>query len=134
MAEVLIPVPPAELVDKVTILEIKSERITDPQKLQNVRLELDTLRQAWKASPLAKTDVSAQLRELKAINEQLWEIEDRIRIKESTGTFDGEFVELARSVYLTNDERARVKRQINELLGSKLIEEKSYASHRRTSG
>jgi predicted nucleic acid-binding Zn-ribbon protein len=134
VAEALIPVSAGELVDKITILEIKSERMTDPQKLRNVRLELETLRRAWEESPLAKAKVSSQLRKLKTINAQLWEIEDRIRVKESTGSFDGEFIELARSIYLTNDERARVKREINELLGSKLIEEKSYASHRRTSG
>lgn len=134
MAEVLVPVAAGELVDKITILEIKSERMVDPQKLRNVRLELETLRQAWAESPLAKADVSEQLQKLKAINEKLWEIEDRIRFKESTGSFDGEFIELARSVYLTNDERARVKREINQLLGSKLIEEKSYASHRRSNG
>ncbi len=134
MAEPLIPVSAGELVDKITILEIKSERMTDPQKLRNVRLELETLRQAWQGSPLAEAEVGAQQQKLKTINEQLWEIEDRIRVKESTGSFDGEFIELARSVYLNNDERARVKREINELLGSKLIEEKSYASHRRTSG
>jgi predicted nucleic acid-binding Zn-ribbon protein len=133
VAEALIPVSAGELVDKITILEIKSERMTDPQKLRNVRLELETLRRAWEESPLAKAKVSGQLRKLKTINAQLWEIEDRIRVKESTGSFDGEFIELARSIYLTNDERARVKREINELLGSSLIEEKSYASHRRTS-
>lgn len=134
MAEALIPVSAGELVDKITILEIKSERMTDPQKLRNVRLELETLRKAWEGSPLANAEIASQQQKLKTINEQLWQIEDRIRVKESTGSFDGEFIELARSVYLNNDERARVKREINELLGSKLIEEKSYASHRRTSG
>lgn len=130
MAEVTVPVPPGELIDKITILEIKSERISDARKLQNIRFELRTLRQAWNGSPAGAANLAFQTSRLKAINEKLWDIEDRIRVKESTRSFDDEFIELARSVYLTNDERAAVKREINELLGSKLIEEKSYASHR----
>lgn len=120
---------PGELLDKLTILEIKSERIMDPAKLANVRRELELLRATWAASPLAKRDVSRLLGDLKQVNEALWEIEDRIRQKESEGAFDDEFIELARSVYKNNDRRAAFKRELNVALGSELIEEKSYRSY-----
>ena len=115
-----------EFLDKLAILEIKDQRIQDATKLANVRRELQALRAAWTASPHAATDIRADYASLKAINERLWEIEDRIRAKEAAGRFDGEFVELARSVYRSNDERAAVKRRINLRFGSALIEEKSY--------
>lgn len=117
---------PGEFLDKLTILEIKSERIEDAAKLGNVRRELELLRSTWAASPLAGRDVAALVAELKRVNETLWEIEDRIRAKESGRSFDAEFVELARSVYRTNDRRAEIKREINVALGSDLLEEKSY--------
>lgn len=118
-----------EFLDKMTILEIKSERIRDPDKLRNVRKELDLLRDTWATSPLARSDVSAQLTDLKRVNETLWEIEDRIRLKEATQTFDDEFIQLARSVYQVNDERAAIKRELNRRLGSELTEEKSYPDY-----
>lgn len=117
---------PGEFLDKLTILEIKSERMTDPAKLANVQRELDLLRSTWAASPLASRDVSALVAQLKQVNESLWEIEDRIRLKESAQQFDADFIELARAVYRTNDRRAAIKRRINEGLGSDLVEEKSY--------
>jgi hypothetical protein len=117
---------PGEFLDKLAILEIKSERITDPGKLENVRRERDLLRTTWAASPLAARDVSGLMSELKRVNEALWEIEDRIRLKEAAASFDAEFVDLARSVYRTNDRRAAIKRELNLALGSDLIEEKSY--------
>ena len=117
---------PGEFLDKLTILEIKSERIEDAAKLGNVRRELELLRSTWAASPLAGRDVAALVAELKRVNESLGEIEDRIRAKESGRSFDAEFVELARSVYRTNDRRAEIKREINVALGSDLLEEKSY--------
>ncbi len=120
-----------EFLDKITILEIKSERIKDPAKLENIHKELNTLRRTWEASPFSRQDVSAEIAQLKQINETLWEIEDYIRDKESEGAFDEQFIELARSVYFTNDERAAVKRKINLKLGSELVEEKSYADYRR---
>ena len=123
-----------EFLDKLAILEIKDQRIRDPAKLANVRRELQALRAAWAASPLAATDVRADYASLKAINERLWEIEDRIRAKEASDSFDGEFVELARSVYRSNDERAAVKRRINLRFGSALIEEKSYGEASRPAG
>jgi len=120
---------PGEFLDKLTILEIKSERIQDPAKLANVRRELDLLRALWLESPLSARDVSAVVERLKQVNEALWEIEDRIREKEAARTFDSEFIELARSVYITNDRRASLKRELNLALGSDLIEEKSYKAY-----
>ena len=117
---------PGEFLDKLAILEIKAERITDPSKLANVRRELELLRATWAASPLAARDVAALVAELKAVNETLWEVEDKLRAKEAARQFDGEFVELARGVYRTNDRRATIKRELNLTLGSELIEEKSY--------
>lgn len=118
-----------EFLDKVTILEIKSERIKDANKLVNVNNELKLLRDHWQQHPKSKIDISDEVKQLKAINEKLWEIEDNIREKERSKTFDQGFIELARSVYFSNDERARIKRVINEKLGSELIEEKSYEDY-----
>lgn len=120
-----------EFLDKVTILEIKSERIGDPAKLSNVQRELDTLRRTWAASPFSRQDLGTEIAELKRINEKLWRIEDDIRDREAAATFDEGFIQLARAVYITNDERAAVKRRINLKVGSTLIEEKSYADYRR---
>ena len=120
---------PGEFLDKLTILEIKSERIADPAKLANVRRELELLRATWAASPLAARDVSALLAGLRAANEALWEVEDRLRACEAGQRFDAEFVELARTVYRTNDRRAAIKRQLNLQLGSDLLEEKSYTPY-----
>lgn len=130
MNEIQVPVSFGELIDKITILEIKSERIEDPAKLANVRRELDALNATWLASPAAATDIGAARAELKAVNERLWVIEDEIRLKEADQAFDAEFVHLARSVYFENDERARIKREINTALGSTLVEEKSYKDYR----
>ena len=123
-----------ELIDKLTILEIKSERITDHTKLTNVRRELNTLRDIWDNAAESKTDISQEMNQLKSINEKLWEIEDAIRLKEKTESFDQEFIELARSVYFVNDDRAAIKRQINIKLNSDLIEEKSYSDYRNKIG
>jgi hypothetical protein len=120
-----------ELLDKITILEIKSERIADAAKLANVQRELASLRDAWEASPLGEADIAADLADLKAVNEALWDIEDAIRAKEAVGEFDDEFIGLARAVYQRNDERAAIKRRVNVRLGSDLVEEKSYADYRR---
>ena len=121
----LVPVSWGELLDKISILEIKSERITSPAAVANVRNELSML--AASAAPLAAHQGLAEWkRALKDVNETLWEIEDRIREKEAEAKFDAEFIELARSVYVNNDRRARIKREINLAVGSQLIEEKSY--------
>ena len=118
-----------EYLDKLTILQIKSERIKDPNKLINVNRELELLQTTWQQRPESKVDLSTELRQLKAVNEKLWDIEDNIRDKERNNNFDAGFIELARAVYFTNDERARIKRVINEKLGSELIEEKSYTDY-----
>jgi hypothetical protein len=131
MAELLVPISPGELIDKVTILEIKSQRMSDPAKLHNVRTEFNLLSETWKASPFAATDISAEWTGLRDVNAKLWDIEDRIRDKERDGLFDAEFIELARAVYVTNDERAAIKKQINTKLGSTLVEEKSYAAYKK---
>ena len=118
-----------EFLDKLTILEIKSERIHDKDKLENVRYEREVLGKIWKANKKSSIDISAEYSALKNINEKLWEIEDNIREKERKKEFDQEFVELARAVYITNDERARIKKEINIKLGSDLVEEKSYSDY-----
>ena len=126
MAELLVPISPGELIDKITILEIKSERMTDAAKLLNVRTELTLLNETWRASPYATTDIEAEWAGLRGVNTRLWDIEDEIRDKERAGAFDDEFIRLARAVYVTNDERAAIKKRINTRLGSTLVEEKSY--------
>ncbi len=121
-----IPTSWGELADKITILQIKSERLTKPSAIENVRKELALL-SAVLASELAATPKLATLQaELKTINERLWDIENDIRIKEKNKQFDAGFIELARSVYIENDNRAETKLAINTLLQSDLIEEKSY--------
>ena len=130
MSLIQTPVSYGELIDKITILEIKSQRIADPAKLANVRTELDLLNATWAAHPASETDIRDERARLLAVNEALWEIEDKIRLKEKAQAFDAEFIELARSVYFRNDERAAVKREINVKLGSQLVEEKSYQDYR----
>ena len=129
MENVYVPVSPGELLDKITILEIKADRITDTEKLQNVETELQLLTEVWNQSLADNNTVKQLKRELKTTNICLWDIEDQIRNKEARKEFDQEFIELARSVYLQNDKRAEVKKQINVMLGSKILEEKSYAEY-----
>lgn len=130
MSEILVPVSFGELLDKIAILQIKSERMNDPAKLANVRKELSALEQTWLQHPAAGGDVVQLRAQLKAVNERLWEIEDEVRLQEKAGAFDEAFVQLARSVYLENDERARIKKAINLALGSSYVEEKSYQDYR----
>lgn len=125
-----VPVSPGEVIDKITILEIKSERMADAAKLANVREELRLLEQTWREAAADSPDISAERAELKRVNEALWEIEDAIRLEEKARRFEARFIELARAVYVRNDERAAVKRAINVKLGSRLVEEKSYADYR----
>ena len=129
MSEILVPVSFGELLDKIAILQIKSERMTDPAKLANVRTELAALESTWGGNPASAGDIAALRAELKAVNERLWVIEDDIRLKEKAQAFDAEFVRLARSVYFENDTRARVKKDINLALGSAYVEEKSYQDY-----
>jgi hypothetical protein len=118
-----------ELIDKITILEIKEQRLTSPAAVENVRNELAALSRALAELKPMPAALDALKRDLKAINEALWDIENRTRAKEAAKVFDQEFIELTRSVYLNNDKRAGIKRRINELLNSGLVEEKQYTSY-----
>jgi len=130
MKDILVPISSGELLDKITILRIKSARMTDETKLRNVRLELQLLEQTWRDSGAAIPEVAADETELQRVNEALWDIEDKIRDKELAQEFDSEFIELARAVYVTNDERAAVKKRVNLALGSRIVEEKSYKPYK----
>lgn len=124
-----VEVSPGELIDKITILEIKAERIADPDKLANVHRELESLTATREKALDPSPGLDEFTAELRRINERLWEIEDDIRDCERNGDFGERFIELARAVYRTNDRRAAAKRSINELLGSELVEEKDYADY-----
>jgi hypothetical protein len=126
---ITVEIAPGELIDKITILEIKSERITDAAKRHHVGTELALLVAARDRAVPSSAELARLATELKALNEARWQVEDEIRLCERDEDFGPRFVALARSVYRTNDRRAALKRQINELLGSKLIEEKSYTSY-----
>jgi hypothetical protein len=130
MSEIKVPISPGELLDKITILRIKSQRMGDPAKLSNVRLELRSLEDTWSGSAYAKIDIDADVAALMSVNERLWVIEDDIRDKERAQAFDAEFIRLARAVYVENDERASIKRRINTKLGSSIVEEKSYREYK----
>ena len=129
MNTIMVPVSVGELIDKITILEIKSQRMTDPKKVANVSAELSLLLNTWQDSHFATVDIGPEWQSLRDINGKLWEIEDDIRDKERDRQFDGRFIELARAVYVTNDERAAIKKRINTLLGSSIVEEKSYKQY-----
>ena len=127
MNEVLVPISVGELLDKLTILQIKSERISDPAKLVNINKERLALSETCKT---LKVDAQHPLvMDLQQINESLWVVEDKLREKEHQKAFDDEFIQLARDVYFTNDRRAAVKKEINILMGSTYVEEKSYAPY-----
>jgi Family of unknown function (DUF6165) len=130
MKDILMPVSPGELLDKITILRIKGARILDAAKLANVNLELGLLETIWRDSGCAAAALAQEEHALQRVNEQLWDIEDRIRDKEARQIFDREFIELARAVYVSNDERAAIKKRINTQLGSRIVEEKSYKAYR----
>ena len=124
-----IPVSWGELIDKITILEIKSERISDPAKLANVRKELDLLKSRL-GDRTGQPEVSRLTDALRGVNGALWDIEEEIRACENAGDFGSRFVELARAVYITNDKRADLKRALNMALDSDLVEEKSYQAYK----
>jgi hypothetical protein len=130
MSEILVPVSFGELLDKIAILQIKSERMHDEAKLANVRKELEALSATWLAHPAAGQDIVELRAALKAVNERLWDIEDDIRRCEQRSDFGAEFVRLARAVYHENDERAAIKKRINLALGSAYVEEKSYQDYK----
>lgn len=135
MPDILVPISPGELLDKITILRIKARRMDDAAKLVNVRRELALLERTWEQAAggsrvgESAADLAGEMAALEAVNAALWDIEDRIRACEAEGRFDARFVELARSVYLRNDERAGIKKRINLLLGSAIVEEKSYQAY-----
>ena len=129
MNEILIPISPGELLDKITILQIKAERIADPAKVANVKTELEMLSRGWDESVESDDVITALSAELKSINEALWEIEDDIRDEERNRRFGERFVELARAVYVTNDKRADAKKRVNLHLNSTIVEEKSYQDY-----
>jgi hypothetical protein len=131
MDTLLIPVSPGELLDKITILRIKSERVSDTAKLDNIRRELALLEQTRQQCVAATSDVQEDERALLQVNSLLWNIEDRIREHEAAQRFDAGFIELARAVYMRNDERAQIKHRINLKLNSTIIEEKSYQPYRK---
>ena len=124
-----IPISWGELFDKITILEIKLENLQEKNALKNVKIEHDHLLSIFNMNFSENTTANQLLTNLKLINQKLWNIEDMIRDKERSKIFDKEFIELARKVYLTNDERSRIKRNINEVFETGLIEEKSYADY-----
>ena len=129
MENIHVPVSPGEVLDKITILEIKSERMSDPEKVANVKVELALLQKTWADSVSEDSVINDLHAQLKEINEALWEIEDNIRDKERAREFDKRFIELARSVYFTNDRRSKIKKDLNLHLGSEIIEEKSYQDY-----
>ncbi len=124
-----VPISWGELLDKMTILQIKFENLTSEDALKNVDRESKQLRAIFNENFSADMEANRLEAELKQINQQLWDIEDKIRDKERNGSFDNEFIQLARSVYITNDERSRIKRRINDVFGSELFEEKSYSEY-----
>jgi hypothetical protein len=118
-----------ELIDKITILTIKTERISDSEKLKNITVELELLQQLFNEYIGNRADIAQLMKELKITNEKLWDIEDMIRGKERIKEFNDEFIQLARSVYITNDKRCSLKRTIDTILGSEILEEKSYEAY-----
>jgi len=129
MKQILIPISPGELLDKITILEIKSERIESTEKKANVNNELSMLNDVWEKAVSNDDEIAILRTEMKKINETLWDIEDDIRDEEKNRQFTERFIELARSVYVTNDQRADVKKRINQYLKSDIVEEKSYQDY-----
>lgn len=124
-----VEISPGEFIDKLTILRIKTERVFDPEKAANVRHEHSVLQDRFDEAVERTPELDALVLRLQDVNRMLWDIEDAIREKERAKTFDQEFIEIARSVYMQNDRRAAIKREINELLGSSLVEEKSYSDY-----
>jgi hypothetical protein len=126
LKEIVVPISPGELLDKITILRIKAARMSDAAKIANVKHELSLLEKTWRESGAGAVDLGAEEANLTRVNESLWVIEDDIRDEERAQRFGEKFIALARAVYVTNDERAQIKKRINQLLGSTIVEEKSY--------
>ena len=128
--DILVPISVGELMDKITILEIKSERIKNPSQLENIVHELEALR-AVRLRDIERAMLDKLSAELRRVNAQLWDVEDAIRDCEASSDFGEPFIELARTVYRLNDERSRLKKAINLASGSRIVEEKSYKSFQR---
>jgi len=129
MKDILVPISPGEMLDKITILRIKAARISDAAKVANVKHELGLLEKTWRDSGAAAVNLGNEEANLTRVNEKLWVIEDEIRDEERARRFGDKFIELARAVYVTNDERAAIKKRINTLMGSTIVEEKSYQQY-----
>ena len=125
----VIPISPGELIDKITILEIKRESIVDKEKLSNINLEYKVVLDTLENKIIASNEIDSLRIKLKTINKKLWDIEDQLRDLERSKTFNEDFIKLARSVYFTNDERSEIKKSINKLLNSEIVEEKSYSKY-----
>ena len=129
MKDILVPLSPGEMLDKITILRIKAARMSDPTKVANVKHELGLLEKTWKDSGAAAVNIGDEEANLTRVNEKLWVIEDEIRDEERAKRFGEKFIELARAVYFVNDERAAIKKRINTTMGSTIVEEKSYKQY-----
>ena len=129
MRDILVPISPGEMLDKITILRIKAARMSDAAKVANVKHELGLLEKTWRDSGAAAVNLGNEEANLTRVNEKLWVIEDEIRDEERARRFGDNFIELARAVYVTNDERAAIKKRINTLMGSTIVEEKSYQQY-----
>lgn len=129
MKDILVPLSPGEMLDKITILRIKAARMSDPVKVANVKHELALLEKTWRDSGAAAVDIGDEEANLTRVNEKLWVVEDEIRDEERAKRFGDKFIELARAVYVVNDERAAIKKRINTAMGSTIVEEKSYQSY-----
>ena len=127
--EITVPVSSGELIDKISILKIKKNKITNKSKLRNIKKELFLLNKIYKNNFKKNKKLLLYEKKLININKKLWDIEDKIRLLESKRNFNQEFIKLARAVYINNDERSQIKKKINQLTGSNLIEEKSYKSY-----
>ncbi|RKZ67962.1 MAG: hypothetical protein DRQ44_05020 [Gammaproteobacteria bacterium] len=130
MTDIQIPISPSELLNKITILQIKAERIEDPSKVKNVKVELDLLLNIWTQTVTNDAEIEALTKELMSTNKKLWVIEDDIRDEERNKQFGERFIELARSVYIANDDRANAKKKVNLYLNSSIVEEKSYQDYK----
>jgi hypothetical protein len=130
MKDILVPISPGELLDKITILRIKAARMSDAVKVANVKHELGLLEKTWRDSGAAAVNLESEAADLTRVNEALWVIEDDIRDEERAQRFGEKFIELARAVYITNDERAAIKKRVNTKLGSTIVEEKSYQPYK----
>ncbi len=126
---ILIPVAPGELIDKITILQIKKERIGDDAKLRNIAIELGMLEDVLRKDVAVDTKIENLSADLKVVNEEIWDLEDTIRDCERNKDFSELFLETARKIYATNDKRAALKKEINTVLGSDIVEEKSYSDY-----